>query len=88
MTKDIMGWAIRRAKTTSGQSNLTLELCRALPVPLPPLEEQRRISAEVARRLSIILELEIAADANLKRAEGLRQSILRSSFASDAIPAQ
>jgi type I restriction enzyme S subunit len=78
---EIMGWAIRRAKTTAGQSNLTLELCRALPVPLPPLAEQRRIVAEVDRSLSVISDTEAEVDANLKRAEALRQSILHRAFA-------
>jgi type I restriction enzyme S subunit len=52
----------------------------ALPVPLPPLAEQRRIVAEVERRLSVIEELETAVAANLRRAERLRQSILHRAF--------
>jgi type I restriction enzyme S subunit len=52
-----------------------------LPVPLPPLVEQRRIVAEVERRLSVIEESEATVTANLKRAERLRQSILHSAFA-------
>lgn len=81
MCDDIMGWATRRAKTTVGQSNLTLELCRALPLPLPPLAEQARIVAEVDRRLSIVREVEAEVDANLKRAQALRQAVLAKAFA-------
>jgi len=80
MCDDIMRWAIRRGKTTAGQANLTLELCRALPVPVPPLAEQARIVAEVARHLSIIREVEAEVDANLKRAHALRQSTLAKAF--------
>ncbi len=80
LTEDIMRWAIRRAKTTAGQSNLTLELCRALPIPLPPSSEQTPIVAEVERRLSVIQELEAAVEANLTRADRLRQSILSQAF--------
>lgn len=29
-------WLAARSKKTSGQQNLTLELCQKLPVPLPP----------------------------------------------------
>ncbi len=79
-TEDIMRWAIRRAKTTAGQSNLTLELCRALPIPLPPTIEQARIFAEVDRRLSLVREVEVQVDTNLQRAERLRQSVLASAF--------
>ena len=49
-------------------------------LPLPPLGEQHRIVAEVERRLSVIDELESIIAANLKRAERLRQSILKRAF--------
>jgi type I restriction enzyme S subunit len=80
MAKSVMGWAISRAKTTAGQSNLTLELCRCLPIPLSPIEEQERVVTEVERKLSIVKELEAQVETNLKRAERLRQSILSQAF--------
>ncbi|CAM8636998.1 RMtype1_S_SonII-TRD2-CR2_like domain containing protein [Comamonadaceae bacterium] len=83
MCDGIMRWAIRRGKTTAGQANLTLELCRALPVPVPPLAEQARIVAEVDRHLSIIREVEAEVDANLQRAQALRQATLAAAFAPD-----
>jgi type I restriction enzyme S subunit len=48
--------------------------------PLPPLAEQRRIVAEVERRLSVVSALEATVAANLRRAERLRQSILKRAF--------
>ena len=84
MTESVMAWAIRKAKTTAGQANLTLDLCRRLPIPLPPLAEQERIVAEVDRRLSLILEVQAEVDANLKRAQALRQSVLQSVFRESA----
>ena len=80
ISEEIMRWAIRRAKTTAGQSNLTLELCRALPIPLPPTAEQARIVAEVDRRLFLLCETEAQIGANTLRAEHLRQSILSDAF--------
>jgi type I restriction enzyme S subunit len=80
MCDDIMRWAIRRGKTTAGQANLTLELCRALPIPVPPLAEQARIVAEVDRHLSIIREVEAEVDTNLRRAQALRQATLARAF--------
>jgi hypothetical protein len=53
---------------------------RTCPVMFPPLPEQRRIVAEVERRLSVIDELEATVDANLKRADRLRQSVLKRAF--------
>jgi type I restriction enzyme S subunit len=80
MTKSIMNWATKRAKTTAGQSNLTLELCRDLPIPLPPLAEQKRMVEEVERRLSVIDGMEATVSANLQRSTRLRQSILQKAF--------
>jgi len=80
LTEDVMRWAIRRAKTTAGQSNLTLELCRALPIPLPSITDQVRIVAEVDRRLTLLRATEAQVDANLQRAERLRQTILTGAF--------
>ena len=56
------------------------------PVPLPPLAEQRRIVAEVERRLSVIQQAEAAVEANLTRAERLRQSILKQAFSGKLVP--
>jgi type I restriction enzyme S subunit len=52
-----------------------------LPVPVPPLPEQSRIVAEVDRRLSIVREVEAEAEANLRRAQMLRQATLAGAFA-------
>ena len=51
-----------------------------ITMPLPPLAEQHRIVAEVDRRLSIIREVEAEVDANLQRAQALRQATLSSAF--------
>ncbi len=59
---------------------LNLGIIKTLPVPLPPLDEQHRIVAEVDRRLSLVRETEIQVNANLTRAERLLQSILSSAF--------
>jgi type I restriction enzyme S subunit len=64
----------------SSQPDLGLEYIRKLSIPLPSLGEQELIVAEVERRLSVIEELEVAAEANLTRADRLRQSVLRSAF--------
>lgn len=59
---------------------LNLGIIKALPVPLPPIAEQYRIVAEVDRRLSLLCETETEIDANLRRGECFRQSILRRIF--------
>ena len=70
----------RRLSAGGVQPNLNLSLVKGLAIPLPPLVEQRRIVAEVERRLSVIQQAEAAVDASLQRAERLRQSILKQAF--------
>lgn len=60
--------------------NLTQQRFLGLLVPLPSLIEQRRIVAEVERRLSVVKELEHVVETNLQRAKALCQSILRHAF--------
>lgn len=86
LNESILQWAIRRSKATAGQFNLTLEICRDLPLPLPPLAEQERIVAEVERRLSVAEEIGQVLSANLQRAERLRQSILQQAFSGKLVP--
>ena len=49
-------------------------------IPLPPLAEQEQIVSELERHLSVADEIETTLDAELKRAERLRQSILKQTF--------
>ncbi|MCL4268635.1 MAG: restriction endonuclease subunit S [Anaerolineales bacterium] len=59
---------------------LNFDDIRSLEIPLPPLEEQRRIVAEVERRLSLAAEVESTLEESLSRAGRLRQSVLKSAF--------
>ncbi len=55
-------------------------------IPLPPLAEQERIVSETERRLSIVDEMETVVEANLARAERLRQAILNRAFEGKLVP--
>ena len=57
-----------------------------LPFPLPPLPEQQAIVSEVESRLSVADKVEKTITAELKRAEQLRQSILRKAFSGELVP--
>ncbi|MDT3706098.1 MAG: restriction endonuclease subunit S [Thiobacillus sp.] len=63
-----------------GRPRLSLGEIRSIALPVPPRPEQQRIIAEIDRRLSIIRETEIRVDANLQRAERMRQAILGRAF--------
>lgn len=62
------------------RKTLNLEDVRLAAVALPPRSEQFRIVAEVERHLSIIREVEAEVDANLQRAQALRQATLAKAF--------
>ena len=72
-------WAVNQASI-----NRTDVCCT--PIPLPPLDEQRRIVAEVERRLSVVQQAEATVEASLARAERLRQSILKQAFSGKLVP--
>lgn len=64
---------------------LTIPIFREMPVPLPPIAEQKRIVEEVERLLSVVGNLGVMVAANLKRAEGMRQSILQQAFTGELL---
>ena len=64
----------------SGVKHLRVGDVERLPIPLPPIAEQRRIVSEVDRQVSVIREVEVQANAHLRRAEMLRQVVLAKSF--------
>lgn len=72
--------------TGSTIKHFTRESFVSVPIPLPPIAEQESIVAQVERRLSVIEELEATVEANLTRAERLRQAILMRAFAGKLVP--
>jgi type I restriction enzyme, S subunit len=71
---------LREGKQTTNLASINMTKLSAFPVPIPPLAEQLRIVAEVDRRLSIVGEVEAEVDANMKRAQALRQAVLIQAF--------
>ena len=53
---------------------------------LPSLTEQKQIVSELERHLSVADEAEVTIDAEIKRAERLRQSILKQAFSGKLVP--
>ncbi len=69
-----------------GLQDIHLEDLRKVSIPIPPLEELQQIVEEVDRRLSVVDEIEVQVDANLKRATRLRQGILKRAFQGSLVP--
>ncbi len=74
------------AATGSAHPHVNLGSIKKYSIPLPPSPEQEKIVAEVERRLSVIDELEATVEANLTRADRLRQSVLQQAFTGQLVP--
>ena len=66
--------------------NLTQGRFLAMELPLPSISIQREIVAETERKISILSEIEREFDTNLRRADRLRQSILKQAFSGQLVP--
>ena len=77
---------VERAKTTAGQVNLTLELCRDLPLPIAPQQEQQAIVAVIEAAETEADNASAAIRTALARASRLRQAILKGAFEGKLIP--
>lgn len=81
--------SVKRLQGVSGstaQQAIYIRDIRSLPVPLSSLAEQHQIVAEVERRLSIVAGAEAQVDADLRRADRLRQAILKQAFSGQLVP--
>jgi len=67
---------------TYGQvkAGLNLDDIRSLVIPMPPLSYQQQVVQDIASRFSVIDRLEATVEVNVKRAERMRQSILKQAF--------
>lgn len=63
-----------------GRPNLNVPNIELLQIPLPPTEEQHKITQEIESRLSIADKMEESINQSLQQAETLRQSILKKAF--------
>lgn len=73
---------LNQAKITA-IPNLTLEIIKNLPIPLPPLSEQNLIVAEIDRRFAIVDKTLNLIDKSIQNAKNLKQSILKKAFSGE-----
>jgi type I restriction enzyme S subunit len=69
-----------------GQANVNGTKLAAMPIALPPLDEQRRIVAEIDQQLSLIDSLRTASEAAQRRSSALRRAILERAFRGELVP--
>ncbi|WP_096027151.1 restriction endonuclease subunit S [Campylobacter lanienae] len=73
---------LNQAKITA-IPNLTLEIIKNLPIPLPPLSEQNLIVAEIDKRFTIVDKTLNFIDTSIQNAKNLKQSILKKAFSGE-----
>ena len=79
-------WILSVVSQQAGQANVNGTKLKLLAVPIPSEKEQRVFVEEVERRLSVADKVEKTVTAELKRAEQLRQSILKQAFSGGLVP--
>lgn len=84
---ELVEYYIRTIKNTlekyapaTAQKNINLSTLSDILFPLPPLDEQRQLLAEIEKRFAVADELEKAVNEGLEKADKLKQSILKKAF--------
>ena len=72
----------KRMTGTAGQKRVSKNFIEAIPIPLPPLSEQKRIVAKLDKLFAAIDKARANAEKNLSNAKELFQSYLDGIFAS------
>jgi len=86
MSPELTAYAARRAKATAGQFNLTLEVCRGLPIPLPCKGEQREIVDAVQRLFALADRLESRLTVMSGIATKLTPGLIGKAFRGELVP--
>lgn len=76
----------KQGKATAGQFNLTLEICRKLPIPICSTEEQALIVSILDTKLSVIEKNIHDIILQLEKATLLKTSILHKAFQGKLVP--
>ncbi len=82
----VRSWMEDKAASSAGQYNVSMGVLNNLILPIPPLEEQLFIVAELERRFELLDSLESTLESELKRAAQLRQSALHRAFTGRLVP--
>jgi type I restriction enzyme, S subunit len=86
MSTELISYAVSQAKATVGQLNLTLEICRALPIPMPPEKEQTEIVRRVEVLFALADRIEARCTAARTQAQRLSPLVLAKAFRGELVP--
>jgi type I restriction enzyme S subunit len=74
------------SRATAGQFNVSLTTCRALPLPIPPRDQQDALVAAIEHHLSVVDVVEAALKRGASCSTHLRSSILAAAFSGALAP--
>lgn len=86
LSEAYLSWATALSKATAGQRNLTLEICRRSPVPVPPLDEQREIVRRIEAAFARIDRLTEEASRAAHLLDRLDERLLAKAFRGELVP--
>jgi type I restriction enzyme, S subunit len=78
-------YIVSKVKTTAGQTGISGEDLKKMPVPLPPFAEQEVALASLKQLLFAAKELEIPTETALKQSAAQRKNILKAAFAGELV---
>lgn len=78
--------AMRQQASGGVQPNLNLQIIKALPVPLPPLEEQSEIQEQLQKQLFSYGRFKDSIEMALAQAAAQRKNVLKAAFAGQLVP--
>lgn len=79
-------WFLNHGKQSVNLASISLGVLRTFPVPVAPLAEQAEIRERMVEKLSQIDAMQAEITRGLRRAERLRQSILKAAFEGRLVP--
>ena len=74
-----------KAKSTSGVNNINSGEIQSLVIPYCNLDEQRIVVEHLSKQLSALVVAEAEIDTQLRKADALRQSILKKAFSGELV---
>jgi type I restriction enzyme S subunit len=77
---------VRKVKTTAGQTGISGEDIKKMPIPLPPLNEQVVLRETLSTQIDSMRDQLAQVDVALKQAEAQRKNILKAAFAGQLVP--
>lgn len=79
-------WFQSAGKQTTNLASINMGMLRAFPVPVPPVEEQQVIVAQLVSQLERLTQQEASVEKAMQQSTAQRQNLLRAAFAGQLVP--